>query len=192
MKRNNPDTHEVLWDAVKKGLLLTAVLIFVYIIVYVLAFEQLNHWGLLLSRRFGLAGIAVFSFFVDTIILPTSVDVLFPFVMSWAPIPLLAVMGSCSAAGGFFGYWIARSFNRWGYIQRSVDSYRERGEKLVDRYGPLAVAFAGLTPIPFSTVCWIAGLLKVHAGWTLLACTSRLPRMVLYYLLFRGGIRLFS
>ncbi len=188
MGRTKPGKHEVLRDAVRKSLMLTAVLACINIAVYLLAVERFNQWGVWLSTSLGYYGVAVFVFFLDMLIMPTSVDVLFPFVMKWHPVPLILVMSCFSSLGGYAGYWIARSFNRWDYIQKSVDSYREMGEDLVNRYGAWAVAVAGFTPIPFSTVCWIAGLLRVHAGWTALACASRFPRMILYYLLFRGGI----
>ncbi len=175
-----------------KGLLLTVVLLVIYSLVYVLASEQLDELGLWLSRNLGYAGVALFSLFVDMFIMPTSVDILFPFVMQWRPVPLLLVMGAASSLGGYTGYWIARSFNHVKWIERAVEKNREKGTALISRYGPWAVVFAGITPVPFSAVCWISGITKAHAGWTAAACLSRFPRMVIYYLLIRGGILILS
>jgi membrane protein YqaA with SNARE-associated domain len=52
------------------------------------------------------------------------------------------------------------------------------------------VALAGFTPLPFSTICWIAGLLEVRSKVVLLAVLSRIPRIILYYYMIQGGIEI--
>ncbi len=185
------DDRDLLFDLMKKGLIITGILLAVYIIIYVLAVDTLHRWGLWLSGSFGYGGLALFTLVVDTFILPTSVDVIFPFVIGWSPLPLILVMSTGSAAGGFTGYWIARSFNRLPAVHRSVEKYREQNERLINRYGAWAVAIAGFTPVPFSTICWTAGLMQVPPGWVAFACLSRFPRMAVYYLAISGGISLF-
>ena len=152
--------------------------------------QQLKLAGIWLGRELGYGGVAIYTFVVDAVIIPTTADVVFPFTMEWNPYLLLTVMSAASILGGFLGYWIARSFNHFRYVQRVTSSYRKRGESLINRYGAWAVVIAGFTPIPFSTICWIAGLLKVPADKVLFACFSRIPRMVVYYLLIKSGFSL--
>jgi len=166
-----------------KTLLLAAVILVVYGILGLLFRDQLAKAGVWLGRELGYGGVAIYTFVVDAIIIPTIADVVFPFAMEWDPYILLSVMSAASILGGYLGYWIARSFNHFRYVQKVTSSYRNRGESLINRYGAWAVVIAGFTPIPFSTICWIAGLLKVPAGKVFLACLSRIPRMVVYYLL---------
>ena len=88
------------------------------------------------------------------------------------------------------GYWSGRLLGHLRFIRMVTVNFSEDGERLINRYGAWAVVLAGLTPIPFSTVCWMAGALKMHWGTMLLAALSRAPRMVIYYLIFKGGFSL--
>ncbi len=71
-------------------------------------------------------------------------------------------------------------------------AYQENGRELIRKYGGWAVVIAGLTPVPFSTVCWIAGLLELPPHTVLLATASRIPRIIIYYLLIQAGVSLFG
>lgn len=192
MGKSKEEDRMLLREAVSGLLKLLLMVLLMYLLIYFLAVDQLHRWGMWLSRNFSYIGIGVFCYIVDTFILPTSVDILFPFVLDWPMIPLLLTMSTASALGGFSGYLIARFlFDHWKYVQRMVAKSRRRGEVIINRYGVYGIVIAGLTPFPFSTTCWIAGILKVPWGWAALACLSRFPRMVLYYYLIRGGSRLF-
>ena len=151
--------------------------------------QYAGHW---LKETLGLVGVGLYCFFVDMLIVPTTVDVLFPLTMDWDPVPLLAVMSLSSMVGGFCGYLLARSLNKVPVVHRLTSSYHERGKALLERYGWFAVAIAGFTPVPFSTVCWIAGLLEAPWYEVLIGCIARIPRMIVYYLLIEGGVRIFG
>ncbi|MFA6688991.1 MAG: YqaA family protein [Sphaerochaetaceae bacterium] len=173
-------------------LLKTAVLMCAFLVIYAIAlyfvkdeYAEIGQWVI---THMGHRGIGVFVFLVDMLIVPMSVDLVFPFVLTWNPVSLLSVMGIASALGGYAGYWIGRLLGAIPFIRRFTTSFSRDGERMIARYGVWAVVIAGLTPIPFSTVCWLAGMLKVPAGRTLLACFSRIPRMVIYYLIFTGGL----
>ena len=193
-QQNSTDQPQpLLWRAlVIKTLLLSAAILAVYGIIGLLFRDQLASAGVWLGRELGYSGVALYTFVVDTVIIPTTVDVIFPFAMDWNPYILLSVMSAASILGGYLGYWIARSFNHLRYVQRVTGSYRKRGELLINRYGAWAVVIAGFTPVPFSTICWIAGLLKVPAGKVFLATFSRIPRMIVYYLLVKSGFSLIA
>jgi len=170
-----------------KTFLLAAAILVIYGILGLLFREQLAKIGIWLGRELGYSGVAIYIFVVDAIIIPTTADVVFPFAMEWDPYLLLSVMSAASILGGYLGYWIARSFNHFRYVQRVTSSYRKRGESLINRYGAWAVVIAGFTPIPFSTICWIAGLLEVPSKKVFIAYFSRIPRMIVYYLLIKSG-----
>jgi membrane protein YqaA with SNARE-associated domain len=121
-------------------------------------------------------------------IVPMSVDILFPFVMEWPAVPLLLTMSIASSVGGIGGYWIGRLLGHLRIVKMFTSRFSVDGERLVNRYGIWAVVLAGLTPIPFSTVCWIAGMVHVNPHLLILATLSRFPRMVIYYAVIRGGL----
>ncbi len=179
------------WRSLLRKSLLAILAIFcIYVVAALLFRRELQSAGIWLGEHFGYLGAAVFTFLVDAVIVPTTADIIFPFALAWDPLPLLTAMSLASMLGGFTGYWLARSFNHFSYVQRVTGSYRKRGVHMINRYGAWAIVIAGLTPVPFSTICWIAGLLKVPAGRVFLATASRIPRMVLYYLIVKGGVNL--
>jgi len=110
-----------------KTFLLAAAILVIYGILGLLFREQLAKIGIWLGRELGYSGVAIYIFVVDAIIIPTTADVVFPFAMEWDPYLLLSVMSAASILGGYLGYWIARSFNHFRYVQRVTSSYRKRG-----------------------------------------------------------------
>lgn len=170
--------------------LFTFLMLIFYGITAYLFHEELKEVGIWLGETLGFFGIALYVYVVDTIIIPATADIVFPFTVGWNPIILLSVMSAASMAGGITGYWIARNFNKLKIINRMTSGYRERGITLIRKYGAWAVVIAGLTPVPYSTVCWIAGLLNVPPEKVMVATLARAPRIILYYVLFKGGYSL--
>ncbi len=173
---------------ISKTLVLMCMFLLIYAIALYFVKDEYATIGGWVSNNMGYMGIGIFVFLVDMLIVPMSVDLVFPFVLTWNPFALLAVMGIASALGGYGGYWIGRLLGRVPFIRQFTSSFSKDGEQMFRRYGIWAVVIAGLTPIPFSTVCWLAGMLRTSAGWTFLACFSRIPRMIIYYLIFAGGL----
>ncbi len=148
-------------------------------------YQMIGTW---VTEHLGFAGVALFVFLTDMFIVPMTVDIIFPLVMAWNPVPLLLTMSFASSLGGIGGYWIGRLLGHLPLIKMFTSRFSEDGERLINIYGVWAVVLAGLTPIPYSSVCWIAGMLKVNPYLVAIASLSRLPRMVIYYLLIRGGL----
>jgi membrane protein YqaA with SNARE-associated domain len=140
--------------------------------------------------RAGLAGVFVFVFVVDTFVVPATMDIVFPFTHSWSPLPLLTVMSIASVLGGICGYWIGRSLYFLPFVRRTVAGYYRRGAALVERYGYWGVVLAAMTPLPFSTISWIAGMLRIPFGRFAAAALWRTPRVVGYWALLQAGIAL--
>jgi membrane protein YqaA with SNARE-associated domain len=61
-------------------------------------------------------------------------------------------------------------------------------EQLITKYGLWAIVISGLTPLPFSTICTVAGIVELKVHLVLLSITIRYVRMALYYLIFAGMI----
>lgn len=160
-------------------------------VVLVLLDVPLDRIGREAARRGGLLGVFVFVFLVDTFIVPASLDILLPITMTWNPAPLLTVMSLASVLGGICGYWIGRTLSHLRFVRRTVAGYYAKGARIIERYGVWGVVLAGLTPLPFSTVSWIAGMLHLPFGLYVLGALSRAPRIAAYWFLLRAGIRLF-
>jgi membrane protein YqaA with SNARE-associated domain len=136
-----------------------------------------------LYRMMGYHGVALFVYLVDTFLVPLTIDVVWPFVVSWPAWKAILIMGIPSAIGGFSGYGIGLLINRIPKIRKWTETHIQgKNGKLVKEYGAFGVFLGGVTPIPFTTVCWLAGIIRVDWKKVLAACfASRLLRMALYY-----------
>jgi len=175
---------------VLRSVLLLLALVSVAVVLILLDFP-LERIGREAASRGGLIGIFVFVFLVDTFIVPASLDILLPITMTWSPLPLLTVMSAASVLGGICGYWIGRTLYHLRFVRRTVAGYYAKGARIIERYGVWGVVLAGLTPLPFSTVSWIAGMLRLPFGLFVLGALSRAPRIAAYWFLLRAGVRLF-
>ncbi len=138
-------------------------------------------------ENFGVHGVALYVFIVDLFVLPLSVDLMWPFVMDWHPVIVVLVMGTSSVLGAFCAYLFGRLvglipiFRRWVLKQSGTHT-----EQLITRYGIWAIVISGLTPLPFSTICTVAGILELKMHHVLLSSLIRYVRMALYYMIFIG------
>ncbi len=177
----------------KDTILRTAGILAAFLVLYLLFVPfapQLRVAGDLLAQQIGLPGVFLFVILVDTFIVPLTPDVIMPLLIEWPLVPVILTIGLASVLGGICGYAIGRSLGHLGIVQRAVQPYREQGEKRIRRGGFWAVFLAALTPIPFSTVSWLAGMLKVPFGLYAAAALFRIPRLALTLLLFRSGWKL--
>lgn len=144
--------------------------------------------GRLLSDAVGLPGVFLYVYLVDTLIVPATLDVLWPLLAHLDAVPVLSVACLASIMGGFTGYLIGRQLNHLKFVARLSETVTGRYGALVKVWGVWAVVLAGITPVPYSTVSWAAGALRLHPGLYLLSSLSRIPRIVVPFLLIRAGM----
>ncbi|MFA6707172.1 MAG: VTT domain-containing protein [Sphaerochaetaceae bacterium] len=178
------DWRQIIW----KMVLVAVFFLIVYAIgMYFVRDEYLSiaEW---ISSHLGWFGVAVFVFLTDMFIVPLSIDMLFPLTFDWPAAPLLLTMSIASSLGGYSGYWIGRLLGKLPFVKQFTSHFSEDGERMINKYGVWAVVIAGVTPVPFSSVCWMAGMVKINYWWVALATLSRFPRMIIYYVIIRGGL----
>jgi len=180
--------HNPMKTIIRKTVIVALIAFIIYGLAAYFLRTHLMAVGIWMKEDFGLLGVGIYSLLVDMLIVPVTIDVIFPLTTDWDPVGLLTVMSIASMTGGFLGYLIARELDHLAVVHRLTRSYQQRGQALIDRFGGWAVAIAGFTPLPFSTICWIAGLLKVRWQAVLIAVLSRIPRIILYYYMIRGGV----
>lgn len=155
------------------------------LIVLMLIFRsQIQSFGEWFIHRFGWWGFFGLSYFTDALIVPGSIDIAFPLLAQKGlnPVPVLALMCLGSILGGTTGWAIGHFFDHIQLVHRMVEYYRSKGEHLIKRYGFWAVVIASVSPVPYSTVSWIAGLMKVPFLTYTAASLFRIPRIVIMYL----------
>lgn len=175
---------------VKMGAILIAFGVLVFII-YSRYGEKVDEIGYFITHKMGMPGIALFAFINSAfIILPITVDVIFPFLEASTRVQAFWVLGIFGAIGGWAGYWIGRLIRTLPIVDSVVKRLPENIDVMLERYGTLGVAICGLLPLPFSAVCWAAGILKLNPWKTLLATSTRIIRVFAYYFIIYGAISL--
>ena len=144
-------------------------------------FESLHEWAKSLVDGYGYIGIFLISF-SESIIQPVPPD---PFIVGGTALglsplfsALVATLGS--VLGGltahFLGMWLGEPVAKKLLGEKNF----LRGEVFFNRFGFWAVVLAGVTPIPFKVVCWLAGIFEMGRLQFLLASfVGRLPRFLL-------------
>lgn len=150
--------------------------------------EQIKIFGQWFVQNLGAWGFFAFAYITDALIVPGSIDLTFPFLAQEGlnAIGILLMMGIASILGGCTGWAIGHFFDKIKFVHRMVEYYRAKGETLIKKYGFWAVVIAAITPVPYSTVSWIAGLMKVPFPTYLLASLFRIPRIFVMYFLITG------
>lgn len=151
-------------------------------------FDTAGQW---LADHVGLGGVFLFVFVVDTFIVPATLDLIFPLTRGWHALSLVTTISVATVLGGIGGYAIGRFLSNHGFFARATATFRDRGgDALIRRWGFWAVLAAALTPLPFFTVSWTAGALRLDARWYVAAALFRVPRVVAAYWLFNHGFEL--
>ena len=123
--------------------------------------------------RGGLSGFAAFTLVYNVLLVPFPYDV---FLLAVARLDdtidgealwMAATLGMTAAAAVDYmaGRWLAPWVRPWLMKQRGY----ARAMRYLERHGSVAVALSALTPVPFSLVCWLAGLARGRVFVLLLA-----------------------
>ena len=136
----------------------------------------------------GLPGVLFGLWLTDTFTFPIPTDAyLVVAVASGAPwLPMMVAISLVSTFAGNCAYFVGPWLTRVPFINKRIEAFRPRGERLFARWGVGAIAIAALTPLPYSVICWFAGIYKMSYKRFALSTLFRIPRMVVYYLLIAG------
>ena len=133
-----------------------------------------------------MGGLFLGVYLLDSLILPATPDLFLGFLAVAKDVNhVLGVTLICIASvlGGFSGYFIGSHIKDWPFLEKFVYRYEDRGKELFRKYGIWGVVIGAMTPIPFSTVCWLAGMFEMNFKKFALACLFRIPRMIIWYVL---------
>ncbi len=143
-------------------------------------FEALKQWAEEVVADYGYLGIFIISF-TESIIQPVPPD---PFITggtAFGLVPLYAALIAAfgSVLGGLVGYFLGKFLGEPIVKKFVSEKHYEKGEILFRKYGIWAVIIAGITPIPFKVICWMAGIFEMPVlGFLLAAFIGRFPRFL--------------
>ena len=150
---------------------------------------QIDAAGQAFVERFGLLGIAGGMVFADALSMPPP-PLFYIVILATQPgshLWPMVVVSVASMFGGTVGFKLSGLLAARPFFQRRIDATRARMDRLFDLYGVWAFAIASLTPMPFSIICYVAGVYRVKPKLFALVLLFRVPRLVVMYLLARAG-----
>jgi len=139
--------------------------------------------------RMGYVGIFISIFLLDLLILPLSPDViLFLSIASRAePYISLPLICLASVLAGTAAYYVGHFLGNRKLVKRMIGKYERRGKYLVGKYGIYAIILSALTPVPYSTICMIAGILDMRYPEFLVGTLWRIPKFLTWYVIMSLG-----
>ncbi len=114
-------------------------------------------------ENFGYPALFLLCWAADVIIQPIPADVIvFGTAFGGADVWKTALIaGLSSGFGGFTGYFIGKLFGPWRFRRIFGQTLLKQGRNLFRDHGALAIFIAGVTPIPYSAVCWVGGIYRM-------------------------------
>lgn len=153
-----------------------------------IGFETYARLQNLLVENFGYESIFMFVYLVDTFIVPFSVDLIFPLLVNLPYYIIVPLIGIASTLGGITGYYLGYLCSKIPFIRRLTRAINAEWGAYLDKYGIVFIILSALTPIPYSTISWLAGALKYNKRKAFPAFLFRIVRMAVYYFLFKAGL----
>lgn len=140
-----------------------------------------------LVGQYGLFGFFILITAMNVIIQPVSPD----FIIAGSPVLLensitsiIVVSAFAGICSGLISYFLGKQIGLNGFENLFGKKNMEKGITLYDKYGIWAVVLSAITPIPFSLVCWMAGIFRMKfLPFFFAVLFTRVPRhiIVAYY-----------
>lgn len=148
--------------------------------------ERLADW---VVGHLGNGGIFLAVVLADALTFPVPPDTyLLAAVASHADeLSIVTIIAVASVIAGNFAYGLGPLLQHVPFLGTRIEKFRPKGEALFRKWGLWTVVVAALTPVPFSIICWFAGIYKMPYRPFFVGTLARVPRFVLYYYLFELG-----
>lgn len=146
-----------------------------------------------LARRvvgdLGLWGMALGTFVADGAYFPVPPQfyMLLGVVSGIPAAPVFITICAASLAAGSGGYVVAKKLSQLGWLSRVTKQHRELLAQAFGRYGYRSALIASLLPIPFSVLCYAAGLSRMPPSFLALLGACRVPKLLGFFWLIRAG-----
>ena len=151
--------------------------------------EPLTDMARWLVRDLGLWGVFAGVFAADAFTFPVPPDLYLVFGVADGEraAMVVATITVASIVAGNVAYLIGPYIEKIPLLRKRIAGFRKRGQTLFATYGVWAIGIAALTPVPFSVVCWMAGMYRMKYARFAASTFFRIPRMVGYFLLYKWG-----
>lgn len=182
---DDPLLRKLLWQSVGAMVLLFGIVAILAIFLR----EPITMVAHRIVESLGLVGIFFGVLAADGLMFPIP-PTTYLFIAVAANVPIIPVLIVCAVAsflGGALAYLLGPTLQRVPFINRRIEAFRPRGEALFKRWGGWTIAIAAVTPLPFSLVCWFAGIYRMPFARFISVSVVRAPRLLVYYGIFTLG-----
>jgi membrane protein YqaA with SNARE-associated domain len=94
-----------------------------------------------------------------------------------------------SLLAGLVGYETAGLVGRSKRVRARTKGARELLQRAIRRHGGSAALYSSLLPVPYSVLCYLAGMMRLPRQFLLVLCLCRIPKLAAFYWLVLLGWR---
>jgi len=102
-------------------------------------------------------------------------------------VPTFVAICVASLVAGYVGYTLSAALSRRAWFTRVTEKYRELLAQAFERYGYRAALIASVLPIPFSVLCYTAGMTRMPRAFLALLGLCRIPKLLGFFWLVELG-----
>jgi uncharacterized membrane protein YdjX (TVP38/TMEM64 family) len=99
----------------------------------------------------------------------------------------ISVVCVTSVIAANVAYLVAGRVARVPFFRERIERSRPKIDPLFERYGVYAVAVGAVLPIPFSLLCYVAGIYRIPFRLYAILVLLRVPRLLVFYAVIRAG-----
>ncbi len=137
----------------------------------------------------GYPGMFVGAFLSDAVMFPVPPQFfLLTAVAAGGPqLPAVAAVCLGSVVAANVVYPLSGRISQMPFLAKRIAASRPAIDPLFARYGYWAIAIGAVSPIPFSWLCYFAGIYRMPYSYYALFVLLRVPRLLFFYALIRLG-----
>lgn len=139
--------------------------------------------------RFGVTGMALGTLLADGLYFPVPPQFyMLLAIASQTPVSqAFPAIAAGSVLAGIVGYGIAERLSRMRWISQKTSRLRKVLAASFERRGYAAALFVTFLPVPFSVLCYLAGLNRMPLKFLGLLAAFRVPKLAVFYYLLHLG-----
>jgi len=140
-------------------------------------------------ERFGVTGMAVGTLLADGLYFPVPPQfyMLLAIASRTPVLEAFAAIAAGSVVAGVVGYSVAERLSRLRWISQKTSRLRRVLAASFERRGYAAALFLTFLPVPFSVLCYLAGLNRMPLKFLALLAFFRIPKLAVFYFLLHLG-----
>ena len=150
---------------------------------------ELETLSRLVLDKLGPAGLFFGPFVADafSVPMPPQLYLLAAITTHQSPVLTIGLVGAGSLSGGNVARLLGSRIGDRPLFQRLLGKTHGKVHGVFARYGYWAVAVGSLMPLPYSILCYLAGVYRMPTGLFAVMSLLRIPRLIFFYCVLRAG-----